>query len=296
MYLLSQLWLYLVLACLAGAAFAFALRVVCARRAQAAQLQGLRDEARRVDAAHAAELAALRSEHDEALASLRADLTASAAQATALQTRVERLSDDHRQASGRLGLLDAELLTQRADKARLATELQQAAAQATEVGQALDALRADHAALLQASQTERDALQERLAAVQADHATLTARQTATAGDLSAAQRRAEGLAADLDLARTRAEQLEAEQVRLRDVQADEAGLEPDRAGRGDGLAGRSLVARVHYGVDAHAHGKVGKLVSRQGFGLRRAGGNQGQGREAQRSGAHRGWNVGLKSR
>lgn len=228
MYLLSQLWLYLVLACLAGAAFGFALRVVCARRAQAAQLQGLRDEARRVDAAHAAELAALRSEHDEALASLRADLTASAAQATALQTRVERLSDDHRQASRRLGLLDAELLTQRADKARLATELQQAAAQATEVGQALDALRADHAALLQASQTERDALQERLAAVQADHATLTSRQTATAGDLSAAQRRAEGLAADLDLARTRAEQLEAERVRLRDVQADEAGAVAQR--------------------------------------------------------------------
>lgn len=108
MYLLSQLWLYLVLACLAGAVFGFALRVLCARRSQ---------EAARADAARqTAELeslhAALRA-NDEQLAVLseRAESERRRREALEIALGTARgLAAEQQEASGqRIDALMAEL-------------------------------------------------------------------------------------------------------------------------------------------------------------------------------------------
>lgn len=165
MYLLSQLWLYLVLACLAGAAFGFALRLLCARRAQAAQLQSLRDEAQRVEALHAAQVQQREAEH--AAAATASAGAAALAHRQAVETLELRLAEqvaerDERDAAladvkARLSAAEAELAKREARLAAQARSLDETAHSAEALALERDAQRDQLLAALARQQDEAEA-------------------------------------------------------------------------------------------------------------------------------------------
>lgn len=102
MYLLSQLWLYLLLACLAGLALGLLLNRICQQRRHAAQLAALETQQRDDRSRHELALVSLREEHVRTTAALQADLShhqtllsAENGRATALLASLITLQDTH---------------------------------------------------------------------------------------------------------------------------------------------------------------------------------------------------------
>lgn len=252
MYLLSQLWLYLLLACLAGLALGLLLNRICQQRRHAAQLDALQaqhsDDRTRSDAV----LVGLRGEHALALETAGADRTA-------LQTRLAALDAEHHTArqglsaeveslQGRLGAL------QTTYESRI-TLLNTETSRAVQLTDELTALQARHAALEQAhrsaqarqtevakeaydclisTQAERDAARasaaefevtlsrERQAALadqetawQAAELQAQALRDAQAAGQSAAQLREQAIQQELALTQSRSQELETELRALR---------------------------------------------------------------------------------
>ena len=263
MYLLSQLWLHLVLACLAGVAFGFALRFLCSRRAQDARRQVQRDEAEQVQRAHVGEMAALRDSHAQALATRQAEIAASQAQATDLQERSDRLTQDQREAMERIGLLGQELESHRSRSQRLAEELADTQAHAgalqAELSAARESRQAREAALAlhlgerdearrevaaAAQRQEQDQARWRSELDEAQAAWAREREGAIAAAASATA--AAGAAA---LAHRRAVSALESQVAHSDAKANEAlaqraAIEADLAGRRQELAARSAALQA----------------------------------------------------
>ncbi|WP_310460575.1 hypothetical protein [Sphaerotilus sp.] len=252
MYLLSQLWLYLLLACLAGLALGLLLNRICQQRRHAAQLDALQaqhsDDRTRSDAV----LVGLRGEHALALETAGADRTA-------LQTRLAALDAEHHTArqglsaeveslQGRLGALQTTyesritlLNTETSRAVQLTDELtalqvrhaaleaahRSAQAQQTEVAkEAYDCLISTQAerdtARASAAEFEVTLSRERQAALadqetawQAAELQAQALRDAQAAGQSAAQLREQAIQQELALSQTRTQELEAELRGLR---------------------------------------------------------------------------------
>ncbi|NZD59388.1 hypothetical protein HZU83_22195, partial [Sphaerotilus montanus] len=178
MYLLSQLWLYLLLACLAGLGLGLLLNRICQQRRHAAELAALqtqyRDDRARADAA----LAAQRTAHAQALE------TAGAEQA-ALQARLDALDIEHGQTSARALALSSSVDEHHAARQGLGAEVESLQGR-------LDALQTAYESriMLLNTETSRAAhlsdqlaeLQTRHAALEAAHAKALANQADVAGE------------------------------------------------------------------------------------------------------------------
>lgn len=151
MYLLSQIWLHLLVACVAGAGFGAGLRWFCARRSQARALEQAQADA---DASRQREVQLLQSRHTQELVAVQ-----------------QRIDQTQTQASQDLAQRDADLAALREQHAALTQE-------ATGHRERAEALSAELAPLrLQANQSagdlvqlkgRHDALEGQLAAVQAE--------------------------------------------------------------------------------------------------------------------------------
>ena len=196
MYLLSQLWLYLLLACLAGLALGLLLNRICQQRRHAAQLDALQAQHREARVRSDAALVDLRGEHALALEAAGADRAA-------LQTTYEsRITLFNTETSRTVQLTD-ELAALQARHAALEETHRSALAERAEVAkEAYDALidtQAERdAARATAAETEAELTRERQAAVLAAGvaaaAALSARQTATQAE-HAAHQQADAIAA-----------------------------------------------------------------------------------------------------
>lgn len=230
MYLLSQLWLYLLLACLAGLALGLLMNRACAQRRHAAQLDALQAQHREERAHAEAALAGLRREH--ALAA-----EAASADHAGLQGRLDRLDVEHHSArqalSAEVASLQAERDTLRQDHESLQatygsriTLLNTETSRAVQLSDQLAELQARHAAL---DTTHRAALAQQAEVAQEAYAALVQAQNARdaaehqAGTLreaqaasqSAAQLREQAIQQELALTQSRNQELDAELRALR---------------------------------------------------------------------------------
>ena len=131
MYLLSQLWLYLLLACLAGLALGLLLNRICQQRRHATELAALQAQHSEARARSDAVLVDLRGEHALALEAAGADHAA-------LQTRLEALDTEHRLTGERALALSASVDEHQNARQGLVSEVESlqgrlGALQATEV-------------------------------------------------------------------------------------------------------------------------------------------------------------------
>jgi predicted flap endonuclease-1-like 5' DNA nuclease len=173
MYLLSQLWLYLLLACLAGLGLGLLLNRICQQRRHAAQLAALQtqyqDDRTRADAA----LAAQRTAHAQAL-------EAAGAEQAALQARLDALDTEHRQTSARALALSSSVDEHHAARQGLGAEVESLQGR-------LDTLQTAYESRITLLNTETSRaahlsdqladLQTRHAALEAEHHTTLANQT-----------------------------------------------------------------------------------------------------------------------
>ncbi|MEX8495163.1 hypothetical protein [Sphaerotilus sp.] len=193
MYLLSQLWLYLLLACLAGLALGLLLNRFCQQRRHATELAALQDRLDALDAEHrqtsarALALSASVDEHHAARQELGAEVASLQGRLDALQTAYE----------SRITLLNTE--TSRA--AHLSDQLAD--------------LQTRHAALEAAHRTALSTQAD--VAREADESLLAARSEcdAQAAGQSAAQLREQALQQELAQSQSRSQELETELRALR---------------------------------------------------------------------------------
>jgi predicted flap endonuclease-1-like 5' DNA nuclease len=205
MYLLSQWWLYLLLACLAGLGLGLLLNRICQQRRHAAELAALqtryRDDRTRVEAAFVGERAELQAR----LGSVEAEHRVTGERALALSTSVEEhhaarlhLGGEVQTLQGQLASLQAELAQERQAHQGLQTTyesrlglLNTETSRAVQMGDQLTELQSRHAALEEAHRATLDQqasvakeAYERLLALQAERDAAREATAATEATLS----------------------------------------------------------------------------------------------------------------
>jgi predicted flap endonuclease-1-like 5' DNA nuclease len=284
MYLLSQLWLYLLLACLAGLALGLLLNRICQQRRYTARLDALQarhhDDRTRSDAV----LAGLRNEH-------ALTLEAAGADRAALQSRLDAL-DAERRVTGERALslsanvdahraagqeLDAEVESLQGRIVALQGELEQEqrvrGTERSTLESQIDALRQDHQSLQTAyesrimllnTETSRAVhltdqladLQSRHTALEATHRTALAHQADVAKEAYAALVLTQG---ERDAATAALEQQRTDLVAQRDRQIGEL-----QAALGDQeTAWRQSERQIQELRDAQAAGQSAALLREQ---------------------------------
>ena len=183
MYLLSQLWLYLLLACLAGLGLGLLLNRFCQQRRHAAQMEAMqaqhRDERVRADAA----LSAVRNEHAMALET-------AAGERAALETRLAALDAEHRVTGERALALSASVDEHHTARQGLSAEVESLQGR-------YGALQAELERERQACAEARAALQARFDALDQEHQTLKSTYESRLGLLNAETSRASQMSDEL---------------------------------------------------------------------------------------------------
>ncbi|MEY4906865.1 MAG: putative rane protein [Pseudomonadota bacterium] len=212
MYLLSQIWLYLLLACLAGLALGLLLNRVCQQRRHAAQLDALEAQHREVRTRSDAALVDLRGEHALALEAAGADRTA-------LQIRLEALEAEHRLTGERALALSTSVNEHQAARQGLGSEVESLQGR---LG-ALQATYESRITLLNTETSRSVQLTDELTALQSRHAALEeAHRSALAERAEVAKEAYVALIdtqAERDAARATAAETEAELTRERQAAA-----------------------------------------------------------------------------
>ncbi|WP_293994989.1 hypothetical protein [Sphaerotilus sp.] len=217
MYLLSQLWLYLLLACLAGLALGLLLNRICQQRRHATELAALQAQHSEARARSDAVLVDLRGEHALALEAAGADHAA-------LQTRLEALDTEHRLTGERALALSASVDEHQTARQGLVSEVESLQGR---LG-ALQATYESRITLLNTETSHAVQLTDELAALQARHAALEeAHRSALAERAEVAKEAYAALIdtqAERDAARAAAAETEAELMRERQAAVLAAGV------------------------------------------------------------------------
>jgi predicted flap endonuclease-1-like 5' DNA nuclease/chromosome segregation ATPase len=215
MYLLSQLWLYLLLACLAGLALGLLLNRICQQRRHAAQLAALESQHREERSRHELALTGLRGEHARTLDTLTAERGV-------LQARLDTLGAEHHEAGERVRVLSASVDQHQVVRQGLGEEveaLQLRLDGLTQEHQSLQAVYESRLALLNTETSRAVNLTDELADLRVRHAALETahqdtltRQAEVAKEAYAALMTAQ---AERDAALTSAAAVESERLRER---------------------------------------------------------------------------------
>jgi predicted flap endonuclease-1-like 5' DNA nuclease len=168
MYLLSQLWLYLLLACLAGLALGLLLNRVCQQRRHAAQLDALQREQREDRSRHELALTGLQGEHARTLETLTTERGV-------LQARLDTLGADHHESGERVRALSASVDQHQVVRQGLGEEVEALQVRLDEMNQShqsLQTLYESRLSLLNTETSRAASLADQLSDLQARHAAL----------------------------------------------------------------------------------------------------------------------------